>query len=167
MIEEERNAAIASRLRAGLHWLVFLGLVGLAVVLAYERHWEGVWQLVPWATIGVVFLTLIVLVIWPARFTRKLARWVAVVVILAAALGLWQHFDENYQTASLDVNYADTWESMSLFDRVWEVAKGSVGHVPIYAAGALVPIGLALVIATTGLREGVAPGEYVDPRQRR
>ena len=166
-MQYDRSAEIASSLRAGLLWLVFLGLVGLAGALAYERHWDGVWQLVPWATIGAVFLTLLIVVIWPARLTRKLARFAAVATIIVALVGMWQHFDENYQTASQDVNYTETWESLSLLDRVREVAKGSVGQVPIYAAGVLIPLGLALSIATTGMKERTNRNEYVDPRQRR
>ena len=166
-MQEDRNAEIAGGLRMGLYLLIFLGLVGVSVALAYERHWDGVWQLVPWATLGIIFLSLVLLVIWPAPFSRKLARWVAMIVIVAALLGTWHHFNENYQTASLDVNYTDTWESMSTFNRVWVVAKGSAGHVPVYAAGILVPIGLALVVVTTGLGERDGANQYLDPRQRR
>ena len=165
-MREDRNAVIVSGLRAGLLWLVFLGLVGLSVALAYERHWEGYWQMIPWAAIGIMFLTMLILVIWPAPATRKLTKIVAVLMILVACLGVWLHFDENYKTASLDANYTERWESMSLVDRVWEVAKGSVGHVPIYAAGLLVPLGLALAVASIGMGERESPNEYIDPRQR-
>ena len=167
MMREERIAATAFRLRAGLIWLVLIGVVGAAVALAYERHWDGYWQLVPWAVLGVILVALLALVIFPSAATRKLAHLVAAATIIASCLGLWHHFDENYQTAALDANYTDRWEEMNIVERVWEVAKGSVGHVPIYAAAALVPIALALSMATIGVGQRDRPEEYVDPRQRR
>lgn len=166
-MREERIAATAWRLRASLLWLVFIGIVGLSIVLAYERHWDGYWQLVPWVVLGLIFLALLALVVFPAVATRKLACLVAVATIIASCLGLWQHFDENYETASLDANYTDRWEDMSLFDRVWEVSRGSVGHVPIYAAASLIPIAVALAMSTIGIGQQEGPDEYVDPRQRR
>ena len=39
---------------------------------------------------------------------------------------------------------------MSTGARLWEVSNGSVGHVPIPASGVLVPIGVALGMATIG-----------------
>ena len=71
------------------------------------------------------------------------------------------------RTAPLDANYTGRWEDMSIVERVWEVTKGSVGHVPIYAAAALVPIAVALAMATIGVGQRDRPDEYVDPRQRR
>ncbi len=166
-MREERIAATSWRLRASLLWLVFIGIVGSAIVLAYERHWDGYWQLVPWAVLGAITIALVALVIFPSSGTRKLAHLVAAVTIIASCLGLWQHFDKNYQEASTDASYAARWEDMGLFARVWEVARGSAGHVPIYAAAALIPIGLALSMSTIGIGQQVRPDEYVDPRQRR
>ena len=40
---------------------------------------------------------------------------------------------------------------MSVTARWWTVVSGSVGHVPTLAAGALVPVGMALGAATVGL----------------
>ena len=162
----ERLELTAFRLRASLLWLAFLGMAGVALVLAFERHWDGYWQLVPWATLGALFIGLLALVIFPSPPTRKLVQVVAVATVIVSCMGMWQHFDENYQTASLDANYTDLWEEMSIFEKVWEVAKGSVGHVPIYAAAALIPIALALVMATIGLGDMSSYGDDVDPRRR-
>ena len=166
-MREERIAATAWRLRASLLWLIFIGIVGSAIILAYERHWDGYWQLVPWAVLALVLVALLALVIFPSSATRKLAHLVAAATIITSCLGLWQHFDENYQTASLDANYTERWEDMNLFERVWEVSRGSVGHVPIYAAAALIPIAIALSMSTIGIGQQERPDEYVDPRQRR
>ena len=140
---------------------------GAAVALAYERHWDGYWQLVPWVILAVIFLALLAIVLFPSTATRKLVHLVAAATIIASCLGLWQHFDENYQTASLDANYTDRWERMNLFERIWEVSKGSVGHAPIYAAASLIPIAIALAMSTIGIGQQEGPDEYVDPRQRR
>ena len=66
-------------------------------------------------------------------------------------MGVWRHFDENYNTAPLDSSYTERWETMSTAARLWEVTNGSVGHMPMPASGVLVPIGLALGMATISL----------------
>ena len=131
--------------------LVVLGVVGTAGVLAYDRHWHGAWQLVPWATLSGVGFALAALLIRPNRAAVKLARLPAVLTIIAAILGAWRHFDENYITASLDGRSTERWETISTGARLWEVSNGSVGHVPVPASGVLVPIGVALGMATIGL----------------
>ena len=165
-MREERAEATTWRLRASLLWLVLIGIGGLAVALAYDRHWDGYWQLVPWVVLGIIFLALLALVLFPSVATKNLACLVAAATIIASCLGLWQHFDENYKTASLDANYTDRWEDMSIVDRVWEVTKGSVGHVPVYAAAAPIPIAIALAMSTFGIGYRESLDEYVDPRQR-
>ena len=141
----------AGALRAGLLLLVAFGVVGTAVVLAYDRHWDGIWQLVPWATLAAIGLVLVALLVRPTRTVVWTARMLAVLTIVAAVLGVWRHFDENYNTASLDARYTDRWETMTTGARLWSVTNGSVGHVPIPASGVLVPIGAALGMATIGL----------------
>ena len=42
----------AGGLRAGLLLLVALGVLGTALALAYERHWQSAWQLAPWVDAG-------------------------------------------------------------------------------------------------------------------
>ena len=151
MIRIIMQEGTAGTLRAALLLLVALGVVGTALALAYERHWDGTWQLVPWATLGGVSIALGALLVRTTRATVWLARVLAVLVIVAAVLGVWRHFDENYSTSPLDARYGDRWETMSTGARLWEVTKGTVGHVPVPAAGALVPIGVALATATIGL----------------
>ena len=79
-------------------------------------------------------------------FTRILVMYAVVVAVnLVPVLGAFdkdKHFNENYNTASLDARYTDRW---------LRVTNGSVGHVPIPASGVLIPIGLALGMATLGL----------------
>ena len=151
MIRLTGSEGTTGALRASLLSLATLGLVGIAISLAYERHWDGFWQILPWVSLGVIALALAALVVRPSRWTVRIVRTVAVLTIVVSALGFWQHFDENYQTASLDYRYSERWETMSVLSRWWEVAVGSVGHVPIPASVALAPVGIALALATIGL----------------
>ena len=154
-------------LRATLLLLVVLGVVGVAVMLASERHWDGVWQFVPWATLVGIIIALTALLFHTTRETVWLARVLAVVVIVVAVLGVWQHFDENYTTAPLDARYSESWETMSVGSRLWEVTKGSVGHVSVPTAAALVPIGIALAAATIGIEESTPAATRARRAKRR
>ncbi len=128
-----------------------ISILSVAVALAYERHWGDFWQLVPWAAVVLSGLALAALVLRTSRATIRIARVVAVLVLLCALLGTWRHFDHNYETAAIDQDYSDRWGEMSVVDRVWTVANGAVGHVPVPAAGALVPVGVTLWMTTLGL----------------
>ena len=129
----------------------------------YPHRVDGRWQLVPWATLGGVSIALAALLVRTTRATVWLARVLAVMVIVAAVLGSWQH-GENYKTAPLDARYSERWETMSVGARWWDVTKGSVGHVPVPAAAALVPLGVALAMATIGLGGPVPAGTRADRR---
>ena len=151
MIRIIKSEGTTGALRAGFLLLVVLGVVGTVGVLAYDRHWDGTWQLVPWGICAGISIALAAILVRPTRSMVWLARILAVLTIVAAILGEWRHFDENYNTASLDIRYTDRWETMSASERWWEVTNDSVGHVPILASGVLVPIGVALGMATIGL----------------
>ena len=156
----------AGTLRAALLLLVALGVVGTALVLAYERHWDGTWQLVPWATLGGVSIALGALLVRTTRATVWFARVLAVLVILAAVLGFSGGTStRTTSTAPLDARYSERWDTMSTGARLWEITKGPVGHVPVPAAGALVPIGVALAMATIGLGGTMPPGNSADRRK--
>ena len=153
MIRSFAGEGVAGTLRGAITLLVVVSILSVAVALAYERHWEDVWQLAPWATLVLSSLALAALLLRTSRATIRVARIVAVLVLVAALLGSWRHFDHNYETAVLDQDYSERWGEMSVVERVWTVANGSVGHVPVPAAGALVPVGLTLWMTTLGLGE--------------
>ena len=90
-----RRDGAAGGLRAGLLLLVVLGVVGSALALAYERHWQSAWQLAPWLTLGIISAACVALVVRQTAATVWLARAVAVLAIVSAALGVWQHVDAN------------------------------------------------------------------------
>ncbi len=157
----------ASALRGALWSLVALGVVGTALTLAYDRHWGEFWQFVPWATLAVIAIALVAIAARATRMTVRFAQLVAVLTVVSALLGIWQHYDENYNTAPLDARYTDRWDTMSLGERSWAVANGDVGHVPVPSAAVLVPLGIALWMTTTGLAsqrpvEVDAPLSYPD-----
>ena len=166
-MRDERLENTVWRLRVGLLWLVLLGIVGVALLLAYERHWGSYVQWIPWAVLGLILVSLVLVVLAPGIGTRKLAQVVTLITIVVSFVGMWQHFDANYNAAAENPQYAAQWEQMSIIEKVWEVGGGTVGQVPIYAAAALIPVALSLLMATAGLGEEEQPGEYVDPRQRR
>ena len=141
----------AEILRMALFALVVLGIVGSGIELAHERHWDGFWQLLPWAAIGGLCLALLALLFRTTTSTIWLARVMAAGTIVISAIGVWQHVAENYDTAPLDAGYTESWDSMLEIERWWAVASGSVGPAPVLAAGILLYCGVALAAATVGM----------------
>ena len=150
-------------LRGTLFLLAGLGTAGTAAELALDRHWHDVWQLLPWVALGGIVLALTGLLIRRTATTVWFARTCAALAIAMAVVGIWRHADANYEAAPLDFRYADRWETMSLSERWWEVAKGSVGPSPMLASGVLLYIGVALAAATSGL--GWSPADTSRMRQ--
>ena len=91
---------ILDKIRWALLLLTVLGLVGTAVQLALERHWAAPWQIAPWAALGGITVALIVLLYSTNSAAVKLARIIAVVVLLVALVGVWQHFSANLDHGS-------------------------------------------------------------------
>ncbi|MDE2694925.1 MAG: hypothetical protein OXH97_00205 [Chloroflexota bacterium] len=96
----------AARLRAGLLLLVVLGVVGTALALAFDRHWQSPWQMAPWVTLGAISIAWIALVLRPTASTVWLVRAVAVLTIVVAALGVWQHAEANYDAGPTGHDHA-------------------------------------------------------------
>ena len=157
MISILRHEGPTGALRAGLLLLLVLGVVGTAATLAFERHWQGFWQMLPWVTLSVITVATVALVVRVRKATVMLARVVAAVAMVMAIVGTWQHFQENYNSAPIDYRYTEDWGGMSMPERMWAVAGGYVGHVPVTAAGILLPIGLTLALTTVGLGARTPP----------
>lgn len=149
----------AGGLRAGFLLLVVLGVVGVALSLAYERHWIGVWQLAPWITLGIVIVAAAAMMVRPTAALVWLARTVAALAIVSGALGVWQHVDGNLNVGAEQQDSGDghghshshggTADSDG--PSMGDVMSGAAGHAPIPAALAIAPVGLALGLATIGL----------------
>ena len=174
-----RRDGAAGGLRTGLLLLVVLGVVGTALTLAYERHWGTTWQLAPWITLGIVSVALVALVVRQTTVTVRLARAVAILAVVSASLGVWQHIDTNLDAdaaadhrsddrettdgdghdsdddETTDGDGHDSDDGTSLAD----VVTGSVGQAPVPAALAIAPVGLALGLATIGLGRARRPSQ--------
>ena len=75
----------------------------------------------------------------------------------------WSHEVEEYRPYPVDDPSFQRWDSMSIFERLWEIANGSVGHVPVIVALSLVPVGLALGLATIGIDPSSASTSTTEP----
>ncbi len=91
-----RGQDCAGVLRAGLLLLVAVGVAGSALALAYERHWQSAWQLAPWITLAVVVVGMAAVAVRPTGTMIWIARVAGIVAIVSSAIGVWQHFDANY-----------------------------------------------------------------------
>src|SRR6266496_2899663 len=135
-------------LRRGLLWLAALTTIGLGVELAVERHWTQPLQFVAWGALGVLAVA-IALAAWsPTGGRLRLARILAILVMLSAILGIWEHVEGNYDSGPLDFQYADTWDSLSETSRWWLALSKTVGPSPPLAPGALAQAGLCVLLAT-------------------
>lgn len=135
-------------LRLALLGLAALGLLGTAVELVLERHWDGTEQLIPWPFLAIGTVSLALLIVAPTRRTVRVARLLAAALFVGAAVGVWRHVAANYDAGFLDFRYAERWPSMSGLDRWWRAATKTVGPAPVLAPGVLAQVGLALLFAT-------------------
>lgn len=135
-------------LRGGLLWLAGLTTLGLAVELAAERHWTQPIQLVAWVAVGAVSIAVVLLAWSPSRRRVRLAQILAVMVVLSAVLGIWEHVYANYDSGALDRRYSESWDSLAEPVRWWLALSKSVGPSPPLAPGALAQAGLSVLLVT-------------------
>lgn len=161
-----RGEGAAGGLRAGLLLLVVLGVAGIVLSLAYERHWLSAWQLAPWITLGIVIVGAAAIVVRPTAATVWLARTVAILAVVSGAIGVWQHIDANYaagttaeQDSHDDHGHSHGNEADATGPTLGEVMSGAAGHAPVPSALAIAPVGLALGLATIGLGRRRGPSE--------
>ena len=103
----------AARLRTGLLLLVAVGVVGASLALAYDRHWLSPWQFAPWIVLGIVIAATVALAARQTAVTVRLARAVAVLTVVGALLGAWQHVAANLNPDSHDHQHEDQRASMT------------------------------------------------------
>ena len=145
----------AGPLRRGLLLLAGLGTAGTALELAAVRHWDSTVQLVPWAAVAVTAVAVGTMALRPSAGTVRVVRRVAVVLVLVAAFGTYEHVLSNYHVAPLDFAYASRWATMSAPSRWWAAASGAVGPSPALAPAVLAQSALCLWLAC--LRHPAAP----------
>lgn len=133
--------------RAGLLALGWLGLTGTVAQLVLDRHWSSFWQLPPWLALIATGFALRLAARAEAS-SRRLARWLALLVTAIALAGVYFHIEGNYQAGPLDQRFSATWEALPLASRLWTAATQGVGPSPVLASGALVMTALVVVLAT-------------------
>jgi hypothetical protein len=148
VIGSASSEAAAPLLRRGLLGLAGLTILGLAVELAVERHWTQPLQLVAWAALAVGGLAAALLLGNPSRSRVRLAQILAIVVMLSALLGIWEHIEGNHDAGGLDRNYMDTWDDLPSTTQWWLAISKTVGPSPPLAPGALAQVGLCVLLAT-------------------
>ncbi|MGN9843883.1 hypothetical protein ACTMTI_37730 [Nonomuraea sp. H19] len=143
---QRRRLAQASpiTLRTGLLGLVAIGIGGAAFELAAERHWGGPAQLVPWAALAFLGIALAILALGDSPRAVAAVRWLALVVLLTAAFGVYMHVSVNYSAGAFDPN----WDTLSMLSQWWSALTKSVGQAPPLAPGMLAQSALLLLLAT-------------------
>jgi hypothetical protein len=139
----------ARTLRRGLLGLALLSVLAIGYELFAERHWGTNVQLVAWALLLVLVLAL-VLACSARRPAVVAARLSAVVVLVGAGFGIYQHVASNYIAGQLDTAYSDSWETRTESDKVLLAVTKTVGINPPLAPGALGQAALLVLLATVG-----------------
>lgn len=144
--EGERPTAVL--LRRAILVLTGVALAGTTAELVITRHWESPVQVLPFVVIGLAAVALGLVA--AARHARlvHLARVLGIVVLVAAAFGVWEHIEGNEHAGALDQRTAATWEATPPVRRFWLAASGGVGPSPPLAPGVLAQAALMLLAAT-------------------
>lgn len=150
MIGSSAADSAAPALRRGLLWLAGLSVVGLAVELAAERHWTQPIQFVAWAALLVTLLAIGLTAGISSAGRLKLARWLAIAVMISAGFGIWEHIEENHDSGELDRVYGESWDSLPATTQWWLAASKTVGPSPPLAPGALAVAAFCVLLATNG-----------------
>jgi MFS superfamily sulfate permease-like transporter len=131
-------------LRLGLLALVAIGIAGAASELAFERHWRSPVQLIPWVTLAVLVVALVMLALRDSPRTVAVVRVLALAVLLAAAYGVFTHASVNYGSGPAD----PAWDGLPPLTQWWYAFTKTVGDAPPLAPGMLAQSALLLVLAT-------------------
>jgi hypothetical protein len=138
----------ASVLRRSLVGLVVIATCGLTAELLVERHWGTPVRLVPWFALVALAYAALLLMRRPTAAAVRRARLLAGAVMIAAAVGIALHINENYVAGPLDQRYEHLWAGMSEIERWWSAFSKAVGPAPTFAPAALALVALVLLVAT-------------------
>ena len=138
----------ASLLRRSLVGLVIIAICGLTAELLVERHWGTPVRLVPWFALVALAYAALLLMRRPTAAAVRRARQLAGAVMVAAAVGVALHINENYVAGPLDQRYEQLWAGMSELERWWAAFSKAVGPAPTFAPAALALVSLVLLVAT-------------------
>ena len=146
-------------LRRGLLALAAISVVGTALDLASLRHWTSWTQRIPWAVLAALVVAIVLAAIGQPR-ALVIARGIAVIALMCAVFGVYEHIKSNYDVAPLDFRYTDRWPTMSAWSKWWAAANMSVGPAPPIAPAALAYSSLSVILAT--LRHPAVRGRPVE-----
>jgi hypothetical protein len=138
----------ASVVRRSLVGLVVIAITGLTAELLVERHWGTPVRLVPWFALVTLAYAALLLMRRPTAAAVRRARLLAGAVMIAAAVGVALHINENYVAGPLDQRYEQLWAGMSEIERWWAAFSKAVGPAPTFAPAALALVALVLLVAT-------------------
>jgi len=145
----EAPSSTVALLRRGVLGLGALALIATGLELAMEQHWKQPSQLIPWASLALSAIAIVLLVRHsPTRLQVRIAQVLAVLVILSAAFGVFQHAQANYESAPLDFRFSETWDSLSEVSRLWIAVTHQVGPSPTLAPLALAYASVCVLLAT-------------------
>ena len=80
------------------------------------------------------------------------SRVLALVVLGASIYGVVEHVLVNLGSGALDQRFANSWDGLSLLQRLWLAATKIVGPAPPLAPGVLGQTALLLLLATVAAR---------------
>lgn len=144
----------ASLLRRGLVVLAFLGIAGASAELVFTKHWTTIGMAVAWADIAVCLVAGVILAIAStpravrSRRAVLTARWLSVIGLVLAVVGVVLHVWANLQAGPADPTLGATWATIPPLEQLWDAVTGTVGKAPSLAPGALAETSLILLLAT-------------------
>lgn len=137
----------ATLLRRGILVLAALGAAGAALELLLLKHWTTVGMVFGWVDVAACAVA-IALAAGSSRRAVVAARWLAVVGLALAVIGVVLHVNGNWAAGPADGTLGATWPTLPLLERLWDAATGVVGKAPPLAPGALAETSLLILLAT-------------------
>ena len=96
---EKRAESLVPLLRRGLLGLAALTTAGITLELITERHWTQRTQLIAWAALALLALAIALLLGQPSVTRVRTAQIFALIVVVSALIGVWQHIAANHEEA--------------------------------------------------------------------
>lgn len=131
---EVSAAATLGALRAFLFVLLVGGVAGTLAELLLSKHWDGAWQIVPLALLGVGLLVPAAWAIIRSGASLRVLQIVMLLFIASGFVGMYLHYDAKTEFAL--ERHAD----LTGWSLVREAMKGS--SPPLLAPGAMIGLGL-------------------------
>ncbi len=111
---------------------------------------SGPWCVRCWAALALLVVAIVLLARHPTARSVRVAQVIAVVVVVAAAIGMLEHIVGNDEAGPLDAQYGDGWDAMSSAAAWWAATVQAVGPSPALAPGVLIQGALCVLFATIG-----------------